>query len=193
MSVPEPNCWSLEARRPLDEFLDRVESVLLNRGAARDERATIVQELESQIFTLAARKTSARGEITQAIVQSVIEEMDPPQAYSGRRENVDDDPTCAKNQSPLQLKSPRTDPVAIGAGAAGILCFLVLLVTIAGRTGPIFGLLATICFSLAIASIGLTVWAVIRIRASADWVNRPQRDAFPLFVGRPPSTSVSTP
>jgi hypothetical protein len=63
----------------VDERLDAIDRVLLQAGVSRGERLGIIEEVSAQIQELLGRRG---GEPTRAEVRSVLDSLDPPEAYA---------------------------------------------------------------------------------------------------------------
>jgi hypothetical protein len=159
-----------ELRALIDARLDAVERVLLLAGVSRGERGGIVEEVETQVYELLARRTSE--EPTRRDVQAVLAALDPPEAYApeGYRERAAD-AAAAPVPRPRQ---PRPSLLAIASAAVGVLALL-LFVVLNGVTGDLDGeavLLVFGVFGFAVpaavtAGGAVSLW---HIRRSDGWL-----------------------
>jgi hypothetical protein len=67
-----------ELRKLIDARLDAVDRVLVSAELAWSERRNIIDEVETQVFELLARRTSTPA---AADVLAVLESLDPPESY----------------------------------------------------------------------------------------------------------------
>jgi hypothetical protein len=91
----------------VEDRLDAIERVLVLAGVSRRERASIVEEVEAQVFEMLARRNA--GEPTRADVLAVLAALDPPEAYAPegyRRQLVAEQP-----------REPRPSLLAVGSAA----------------------------------------------------------------------------
>lgn len=100
---------TLEARRPIDEFLDSIERVLLANGTNRLERQAILQELESQILTLIERRREEGNLLDEGMIASILGGMDPASSY---RQTDPSDPASESVgvESSTQPPGPESKP-----------------------------------------------------------------------------------
>lgn len=97
----------------IQSFVDRIETTLLARQLPRGERMTICDEIESQIYTMIARRTEAGAELNLELVNSIIESMDPPESYA---RNTLDEPNVPQFESdPVASNATHNPEVPAGA------------------------------------------------------------------------------
>jgi hypothetical protein len=155
--------WPDDARRRVDEFLDRVERALMSRPISRTERANIVSELATQIDTLVARQVANGVAVTDEVVKDVIESMDPPETYSDSAEPaVSVAPLDARS---IQPRLVRRDPVALCAFSLLVYAPLAALLT---RGDALFVRSAILA---ALLACGLGIWSTLRILRSDGWLH----------------------
>jgi hypothetical protein len=157
-------------RALIDDRLDAVERVLLLAGVSRGERGGIVEEVETQVYELLARRTSE--EPTRRDVQAVLAALDPPEAYApeGYRERAAD---AAAPPVP-RPRQPRPSLLAIASAAVGVLTLL-LFVVLSGISAEVssgLGLLLLAVFGLLVPAAVTTGGAVSlwHIRRSDGWL-----------------------
>ena len=75
-----PGEWPVDVRRRLDRYLDAVEQALARSDMPREERRCVVDEIESQARDMLLSRTA--GAPAPAALESVLTEMDPPEAYA---------------------------------------------------------------------------------------------------------------
>ena len=68
-----------EVRKRIDDYLDRVERVLVRSDVSRAERRSIVDELETQIYEMLASRSA---EDPSSAITEILAGLDPPEAYS---------------------------------------------------------------------------------------------------------------
>ena len=79
---------SLEIQKRLDRYLDAVERALTRVHVPRSERRYVVDDVESQVRDMLKAHTG--GSPTLDELESVIGQMDPPQAYAEAAETAVD-------------------------------------------------------------------------------------------------------
>ncbi|HUP82511.1 MAG TPA: hypothetical protein VM260_28415 [Pirellula sp.] len=89
----------------INDFLDRIEGVLLDRDTPRAERTSICAEVESQIHTMIERKMEAGAELNLELIAGIIESMDPPESYAPTLESQ----TIKNGDSNAIVTSPTTN------------------------------------------------------------------------------------
>jgi hypothetical protein len=146
----------------VEDRLDAIERVLVLAGVSRRERASIVEEVEAQVFEMLARRGA--GELTRADVLAVLAALDPPEAYApeGYRRLVREQP-----------REPRPSLLAIGSAAVAALHLPVtglLLYALQGTNGDstlawlvagFMGLFVPVVLTLC-GAVG--VWRILRSR-----------------------------
>jgi len=105
---------SADARQRLDQHLDAVEQALIAAGRPRDQRRAVVDDLETQILDMLAKKSEAP---TLADVAAVLATMDPPAAYG--------DAAPAAVSTPPVPAAPAPRPRYSRTAIAGLVCILV--------------------------------------------------------------------
>lgn len=174
-----------DALQLIHSFLDQVDTVLLGRQVPRDQRVSIVGELESQIMTLVERKAASGSPVNAELLRGIIEAMDPPESYVQVTTSIE---SQASTELPPQIEpakasvpkfrfrklwqsvakrlepqgKPSFDFVLIASVAAGVLCFLFFQVGMLGHSpGSIL-----ISLLLMLAHVGLGFYAWRRIKRS---------------------------
>ncbi len=198
LQEPLPN----DIQSAIHAFLDQVDTVLLGRLVPRDQRCSIVGELESQIMTIIERKISSGSELNIELVRNIIETMDPPESYGGEFETPASAPQAAmptfdvptkKTTTPWSKYSirdaihrwmpkdrPRYDEVAIVGHLVGAFAFLFFLASFEGRSE--FVLVMAMFFGLICSGLGF--YSLQRIRRS-NGVRVGTRGAFVNMIAFP--------
>ena len=177
MEINEP--YPIEVTQKINDFLDRVERVLLDRDTPRAERTSICAEVESQIHTMIERKMEAGAELNLELISGIIESMDPPESYarSVESESVEhvesaSSKTTSSTKNPLfefgsRLKerfhrvAPGIDLLAVGGLATT--CFGLLLMLVGagvGRGGQGIAAFGFLMFFAGVAASGISFWRI---------------------------------
>jgi hypothetical protein len=106
-------------RSLIENRLDAIDRVLLLAGVSRGERHGIVEEVETQIYELLARRTDAP---TRRDVLTVLATLDPPEAYAPEGSRVRARTWYTEEQSHL----PQPSLLALGSAVASVLDLLLL-------------------------------------------------------------------
>jgi hypothetical protein len=77
---------STEMLQQIQNFVDQIDQVLIERGVPRIQRNNICDEVESQIQLLIDRRLQSGVELNSDLVTSTIESMDQPDSY---RQSID--------------------------------------------------------------------------------------------------------
>ena len=174
MEINEP--YPIDVTQRINDFLDRIERVLLDRDTPRAERTSICAEVESQIHTMIERKMEAGAELNLELIAGIIESMDTPESYAPTLESQTIK-ECATVTPPttniplygfaswikdrFQRTNPGIDWVAVSGLAST--CFGSLLILAGARGGrggeavAVFGFL--MIFAGVVAS-GISFWRI---------------------------------
>jgi hypothetical protein len=109
-----------DVRKPIDAYLDAVDSALAAAGMSRTDRRNITDDVEAQILEMLAAR--AGDSPTEADVEVVLAELDPPEAYV-----ADTAPSTPPDAVPPAAIEPRFSGTAI-VGAAWAPCFFLVAV-----------------------------------------------------------------
>ena len=148
------------ARATIDQYLDRVERELLRTNATRQERLTIIEDLEAQIFAMASERQVE--EINESVAREIVGGLDEPTRYAQSFAAASD-----QDSRPIL---PAFSGWAIAGRVLGLLpivFYLLLMVLMQGNTsdslaGPLILLFYA---SVPVAVIG-TVWCgVLSLRS----------------------------
>jgi hypothetical protein len=152
----------------IDARLDAIDRVLLRAGVSRGERCSIVEEVETQVYEILARRTE--GEPARADVLAVLASLDPPEAYApeGYRDRL------ARRDEEDRPRVPQPCLLAVGSAAGGVLILLLSLVLgylLAGDGGELALLLGALVLLPGLAGVTTGgVLAIRRIRHSGGWL-----------------------
>jgi hypothetical protein len=155
------------ARALVEDRLDAIDRVLLEVGMSRGERCGIVQEVESQVYELLARRNA--GEPSRHDVREVLASLDPPEAYApeGYRHRLH----RRRREVPPEPQ-PSLLAIAAAAGAALHLIVVGLLLALGLADSNEYLLLFAAFFGL-VTPLGVSacgVVAILRIRRSGGWL-----------------------
>jgi hypothetical protein len=168
-----------DCRFLVDQKLDSVDRVLLLAGVPRTKRRAILEQLETTTLALVAEEAGERPPQPDDVLQ-VLARLDPPEAYAP-------DAYRAKARTAAQVKAPRPKvrrpQVAISAIVSMCLAFFnIPLLLASGYIGfaamdgaeaealLYAGLALVPCFLMTLASGGLGIWSIYRIRRSDGWL-----------------------
>ena len=177
MEINEP--YPIDVIQRINDFLDRIERVLLDRDTPRAERISICAEVESQIHTMMERKMEAGAELNLELVCGIIESMDPPESYASTAESQtikegdsNASVTPATTNIPLygfaswikdrfQRTTPGIDWVAVSGLAST--CFgslLILAGARGGRGGEAVAVFGFLMIFAGVAASGISFWRI---------------------------------
>ncbi len=171
--------YPIAVTQRINDFLDRIERVLLDRDTLRAERTSICAEVESQIHTMIERKMESGAELNLELIAGIIESMDPPESYAPTLESQtikDGDSiatlTPATTNIPLngfaswikdrfQHTTPGIDWVAVSGLAST--CFgslLILAGARGGRGGEAVAVFGFLMIFAGVAASGISFWRI---------------------------------
>ena len=168
-----------DCRFLVDQKLDSVDRVLLLAGVPRVARRAILEELETTTLALIAEEAGERTPQPDDVLQ-VLSRLDPPESYAPEAYR-------AKARSAALGKAPRPKirrpQVAVSAIVSMCLTFFnIPLLLASGYIGfaamnggeaeiLVYAALALVpCFLMTLASGGLGIWSIHRIRRSDGWL-----------------------
>jgi hypothetical protein len=106
-----------DARARLEAHLNAVEQTLVAVGRSREQRRAILDDLESQIFDMLAKRSP---EPTLADVEATLCQLDPPAAYADPSQQASS--PAPSSQAPAE--SPHISRTALAGFACMLLAFL---------------------------------------------------------------------
>jgi hypothetical protein len=153
----------------VDERLDAIDRVLLEAEVSRAERRGVIEEVEAQIYELLGRRTS--GEPTRGDVASVLDALDPPEAYApeGSRRRW-----ASERRGPVRPRVPQPSLLALASGlgglmVAGLALLLALLVLDADDWSLMILTFAGLCV-VGTAVFAGGILAIRQIREAQGWL-----------------------
>jgi hypothetical protein len=102
----------LSVQRCVDNYLDRIDAVLIGNGLGRTDRQGVLDNVETQIREMLASR--ARGEPTLEDIRCILAEMDPPESYAS-----DEDAQRSSHVGPFSRPISTAATKAAGDSKAG--------------------------------------------------------------------------
>ncbi|MFO0905090.1 MAG: hypothetical protein U0939_18940 [Pirellulales bacterium] len=168
-----------DCRFLVDQKLDSVDRVLLLAGVPRPTRRLILEELETTTLALIAEQAGERAPQPEQVL-AVLAQLDAPEFYAPEAYR-------AKARSAAQGKTPRPKirrpQVAVSAIVSmGLAFFNIPLLFAGGYLGfmalsegetevLLYAAFVLVpCFLMTLASGGLGIWSILKIRKSDGWL-----------------------
>lgn len=155
-----------DAERRLDEHLDAIERVLSEGGMHRPERRSIVDEVEAQVREMLAERVGEGGEPTLADMDTVLVEVDPPEAYAGDEAGAGTERTLKASTSEVDASAARYGRISLRLCIGGLLCLLfvpALMAVYAWATTPPNGMRVSIALTWGVAVLVFVICQVVAI------------------------------
>ena len=161
-------------RKMIDDYLDQVERHLLDAGAPRGERQTIIEDLEGQIFEMIAERsrvlsdealgeedqgiTVIREPVSEEVVREILDSLDAPERYAG-----------AFGGAERPTESPHYPRWTIWGLVAGVAPAVLYLLMLASAAAGLFGLTSVLMWaftaSLVVAPVASVWCGIMALRA----------------------------